>query len=46
MAFVSTRKASRAEAAMEVEKIVCVTAICALALLPLVFSVALTIWGA
>jgi hypothetical protein len=49
MPFGNLRKAQSASAlrqAPEIEQIVCVAAICALASLPLLFSVALTIWGA
>lgn len=42
--FENLPSASRAETP-EIEKVICVSAICALASLPMVLSVVLTIWG-
>ncbi|MFM8648067.1 MAG: hypothetical protein ACKOB7_09905 [Methylocystis sp.] len=45
MAFISNKRGAP-NGASEYEKMACVTAICALASLPLAFCAALTIWGA
>ena len=46
MAYVGFEKGPRHYEASETERFLCVAAICALALAPLAFCVALTIWGA
>ncbi len=45
MAYVSVAKTARREAS-EMERVFCVTAICALAAAPLAICLAFTIWGA